>query len=267
MYRSFFALASDPIRFMVGDCRVWKIGPLELFILRSRREWRVGHLYDLRPEVAGRLVTGEKVEHVPELAWCRWPASEDSHALRLVPVMPDRAVVVRPDAPLTLNAGRSVDFFVGIPVWLALHEISSTPQFLIEVPTRLLSDTWFGEPDDGELCYASVTSARRFIDEMDPRPNRVITRLEVRNDNEESLQIERICLRTQWLPVFANHSRLWTPNGRIIYRGVNQASQIIFGRRPAESDESMLRIGGRDGESRRGFFAMSIGGNTRSFGW
>jgi len=252
-------------RFLVGDCKVWKLGPLELYIQRSRKEWRVGHRFDLNEEVRGRRVKAEIVEVVPEMDWNRWPASDEGITITLTPSMPDRPLEVRPDAPLTLNPGRAVDFFVGIPAWLSISEGGATPQFLMEVPTRPLSDTWFGDPEEGELCYASVTSARRFIDEMDERPNRIVCPLQVRNDNDEPLLIERICLRTQFLEVFGGKNNLWAPEGRIIYRGINEANQVLFGRAAPPYDEAAAHIGGRKGEIKRGFFAFSLSSGTGGF--
>jgi len=248
----------EGIRFSVGDSRVWKLGPLELHIRRTRREWRIGYQYDLRPQVLSRKVLGDMVETPPELDWSRWPSTDDAKALRFVPVMPDRPVVVRPDAPITLNPGRGVDFFTGIPVWIAIYEVGPEGQALGEIPSRPLSDTWFGDLDEGEFCYASITAAVRFIDELSDRPNRVACKLNVRNDNDKPLVVERICLRTQFLEIYGGNTALWTPEGRIIYRGINQANQVIFGRGAPPFDDAKVEVGGRDGEQKRGFLARSI---------
>lgn len=248
----------QPCRFIPGDAWSWKLGPLELFVRRTRREWRIGYRHDPAESTNARLSPGQVVEFVPDLSWYRWPTSDEGSEIFMAPVMPDRPLVVRPDAPITLNPGRGVDFFVGVPAWVAVSETGTKGQHFVDVPSRPLSDTWFGELDAGALCYSSITSARRFLDEMDERPNRIVCKLEVRNDNDKPLVIERICLHTEFLEVFAGEHFLWAPEGRIIYKGLNQTSQIIFSKTPPDIDQAGPRIGGRQGSRKRGFLARGI---------
>jgi len=247
----------NPVRLAPGDTRTWKLGPMEILVRRARREWRIGHRYELSESSAKRVVSGELIEFLPEITWARWPTSEEGQVV-LAPLMPDRPLVVRPDAPITLSPGGSVDFFIGVPAWVSVSEASANGQYLVEVPSRPLSDTWFGELDEGVLCYSSITSARRFLDELDERPNRIVCKLEVRNDNDQPLLIERVCLHIEQLDIFIGDRFLWAPEGRIVYRGINQASQIIFTRTPPNLDNAGRKIGGRPGPQRRGFLARSI---------
>lgn len=68
----------------------------------------------------------------------------------LSPVTPDRSVVVCPESVLKIESGARTLFYVLLPVWITVSVGSQKKHPLDEFPGKVLSDTWFGEPHEGE---------------------------------------------------------------------------------------------------------------------
>jgi hypothetical protein len=118
---------------------------------------------------------------------------------------------VRPRIPLFLPPDQAIQIFVSSPVWLRV-EAGKPWQRLRELPTKRLSDTWFGDSTrEGELAYALRTQARMNLSEIPVRPYRAVTPVIIRNRADETLAVERLNLPVSYLSVYATPAgRLWT---------------------------------------------------------
>jgi hypothetical protein len=197
-----------------GEGGRWEIGPLTLAVERRAREWRVSWAagdpqadsslrLDVRcPLPAGELPAGSRT--------ARFAAQATTPELLLEPVLPDRAVVARPEQPLELLAGEEVPLFVAVPVGVRLR-VGGDRQ-LIEVPTQRLADTWFGPSTlVGELCYATRTSARLQPGRLPPRPHLATCRVTLHNHAATPLPLERLALPVHHLDLWWHRERgLWT---------------------------------------------------------
>ncbi|MDF3029775.1 MAG: hypothetical protein K0R03_333 [Moraxellaceae bacterium] len=137
---------------------------------------------------------------------------QTSAALRLLPRLADRSVVVRPVSPLFVPAGQEITFYVSTPVWVsAWVEQVATP--LLDLPVVVPRDTWFGPgPSRGELCYATQVMGRTDLGQLLPRPFRAVTPVHVTNQGSTAMPIDRINIPAPFLPVYgAESGRLWTP--------------------------------------------------------
>ena len=100
------------------------------------------------------------------------------------PVLPDRALVVRPETPTTLAPHSELSVWVGLPVWLAL---SDELWFQVDVPKL----TWFGPSmSDGELAYAGRTRLRARRDATSS--SRAECNVILRNEAETPLVLDRV---------------------------------------------------------------------------
>lgn len=196
----------------IGDGLSWEIGPLSLYIDRRDGEWLVAH--EEKPanaEAEGWSV--EPIAAIPEELGevARFAFNDDSQRIRLCPRPADRSVVARPRAPLHVLAGEEARFFVSAPVWIEVLAGSSA-RSLCEVPTRRLSDTWFGASTrDGEVAYGLKTHARADLPQL-PRPaHRAITPVRIANRGNDSLPLDRMNLPVPYLSIYADaNAVLWT---------------------------------------------------------
>ncbi|MDX1566566.1 MAG: hypothetical protein R3223_02125 [Longimicrobiales bacterium] len=227
-----------------GDDRTMRLGPLELQLRRVGEEvWIARRWTDdsLTGEVeeggtSAVPVGGDPVE--PE--WSRWAVPQDTGGVRLEPVFPDRPLVVEPEQTFHLVRGARVRVYVRVPLWVSVGLPAPSEVSLVDIPTHILSDTWFGDFAEGELAYALPTSARREITPEIFATHRVICPLVLGNDAVDQLEVKKLCLRVAHLSVFARGGELWSDETRVRYQGEDQESQIrISGKMPSEAPDAV----------------------------
>lgn len=169
--------------------------------------------------------------------WTRWPVGEGVDRLALSPVFPPRTVVVEPELSFRLPAGGGARIFVRVPLWARVGVRGGDDgATLTEVPSVILSDTWWGGFTEGELCYWLPTTARRRVPPEVFTSHAAVCPLQLSNRSAGELAVERIALRVAHLSLFDDEGRLWADETRIRYRGVEEGSEIDFaGTRPAEA--------------------------------
>jgi hypothetical protein len=216
----------DPFPIKAGGVVYASLGPLELWVRRVGDDWYIAHR---RPESEVRACAPKALQPtrtLDELPWSRWVSSRPAGRIRLVPALPDRAVVVRPKFPLKVPSGESVLFYVNVPLWVRVAVGDEFEQSLSEVPSIVLSNTWFGELTGGELCYALKTKALRDLEEVSNRPYTATCPVTVENSAPTDLDFQRICLRVEHLHVYRGARRLWTNQVEVFFKGEDFTSQV-----------------------------------------
>lgn len=229
----------------------WRIGPSTLWVYHARREWRLLHGEEgdpmepvsavdlpLDPSVTDALLTGDH----PEATTHRYSFERPIEQLHLAPVMPDRALVVRPDTPLFVLAGESVTLFVSTPLWIRV-EVGDPPMRLQELPSHRLPDTWFGPSTrEGELCYATRTAGRLRLADLPLRAHRAVTPIHVRNRADDALLLDRLQLPVQYLSIYqAPNVSLWTEAVTVERDRGGELAAVRFGRgAPPEAEFAKL---------------------------
>lgn len=217
------------------------LGSLRVWIHRGKQEWYIAHETEAESAERCSAVISDAPFSV-ERDWTRWILDDRVERVQLKPQLPDRPLIVRPEMPMCLMPKQSIQFFIGIPIWLAIT-FGAKHEQAIEVPTSSLSNSWFGTFTAGELCYAVKTTARLSQQSLHPSAQRAVFPLEVRNVSQEKLNFERLCIRPQFLNIFQGATRLWTSKGRVSYRGEDNWSRIVYSSRPPEFDQAGPMIG------------------------
>jgi hypothetical protein len=167
--------------------------------------------------------------------------------LRLVPVLPDRPLVSRPEHPFHVLAGEEVRIFVSCPVWVAV-QVGKKPQTLAEIPIYRSTDTWFGpNTREGALAYASRTRCRLAPGDLPVRPQRAEVPVVVRNRADATLVIERLSLPVPHLALYrAPDGGLWTSQVKMVVQELKGQADIEVGKKPGEVGPGELVTGPRD---------------------
>ena len=210
-----------------------RVGPLTLWARGEGDEIRLahasGHWAHPEPE-AGDAPPPEDRD------WIRWPVGEGVDRLELSPAFPPRTVVVEPELSFRLPPGGGARIFVRVPLWVRVRVAGEGGATLTEIPSLVLSDTWWGGFTDGELCYWLPTTARRRVPPDVFTSHVAVSPLQLSNGSGEELAVERIALRVAHLSLFSDEGRLWADETRVRYRGVEEGSEIDFaGSRPEEA--------------------------------
>lgn len=183
----------------------------------------------------------------PDPAWSRWALARDEGHLWLRPCMPDRPLVLQPEAPFALLPRASARVFVRVPLWVRLEwmegsrppsdeTIPSQGTVLAELPVTVLSDTWWGDVMDGELAYWLGTRARRVYRPALRAPHLAICPLVLENRSGGELKVEKLAFRTVHLGVFSDGQGFWGDESRVRYQGEAEGSEVeVTGAPPPEA--------------------------------
>ncbi len=207
----------EPWRLASDAVTARTVGPLTLWMEHRGDEL---HVAAQRAAEGGEPAPGP--EKPDDLEWRRWICGPEAPRVVLEPRLPDRAVIVRPAMPVAVLPGLSVDLFVSIPVRVAVRLCAAEGEVrrdICEEPTVLLSNSWFGLPVEGQLCYALKTRARRRLEELRAAAHLAVCPVTVRNESERDLVFERLCLPAPSLRVHAGARHLWTSRAVLGYRG------------------------------------------------
>ena len=213
-----------------------RIGPLVLFVhSRGDEVWIASRPGDwTHGSVESAASTPEDHE------WVRWPVPGGAGRISLSPVLPPRSVVVEPELTFRLLPSTEARIFVRVPLWVRVTIATAPEKFLVELPILTLSDTWWGDFTEGELCYWLPTTARRRVDEGTFSPHLVVCPLQLVNESDEELEVREVALRVAHLTVFGTDGRFWADETSVRYRGESEESSIeMSGRSPAEAPSAV----------------------------
>lgn len=231
----------QPASIEIGQTLHWHIGPLKLWIQKGEREWLL--TTQQVPEDEQSMVAAEPQDAPEEVEWRRWAGGDRQGVVQLVPVTPDRSVVVRPRHPLAFPPEAGGTFYARIPVWVRVTVGPDGAVTLCELPTLTLSNTWFG-PDttEGQLCYAMKTTAPGDRSEVTMVPHRVVCTLRLHNGADGPLDFQRLCVRCEHLSIYGADGAMWSSEVAVTYRGEGGQSKVRCVEEPFEKrdDVSLL---------------------------
>ena len=241
----------DPVELNNAVVYRCEIGGASFFIKHFENDWYVASRARERDSGVSLLAPESSQARFgkdePSPTWNRWIAGEEALVVRLVPALPDRSLVVKPEFTIKVPVGHSAVFYVSIPIWIRIvagDDRTGGPSLMLtEVPTALLSKTWFGDRVSGDLCYALTTHAERDLSDLKPVPHQAICPLSIRNNSQFELDFQRLCLHAENLSVFKASERLWTSVVNVDFRGEEQMSQIrIVDRPPDQAGQDCPKI-------------------------
>lgn len=214
-----------------NEVTTWQCGPLRLWYKALSDEIWIAS----RCEAVYSPETEPASVGVESLTWSRWVVKRNTEQLRIVPVLPDRSVVARPEYSFSLAPGAQARIYVRVPIWVRIEAGRREAEFLQEFPTVVLSNTWFGTFMEGELCYWLSTKARRRFLVEPHMPHLAICPIQITNSSDDRLLVEKLRLQVKSLSLFNVGGSLWADETRVFYRGTNDVSKIeIAGKIPKE---------------------------------
>lgn len=228
-----------------GFTRQWRVGPLSLRIYHGLNEWRLLCEHDPDPwldrfeleqsDDPALIPEGDKLQRVV----LSTPETRIHLELRAA----DRAVVSRPVSPVSVPGGQSVRVYVSTPAWVRVT-LGERHHLMLEQPSYRLSDTWFGPSNmEGEICYATRSRFRLTLAEQVRSPARVITPVQIRNQAEDPLILDRLNVPMPWLPLYADpEDHLWTPEVGLVRRADGDLAELRFSDQPPRECHSGTRL-------------------------
>lgn len=225
-----------------GNYYFRQIGPLHLWIQKQFDEWFVGWKYESEEMESISEQVHDSVKD-DDITWHRKVVKQKHDTIKLVPTMPDKAVVVKPESELKISKDANATFFIRIPVWLQVCMGSNYSEIVYEIPSVVLSNTWFGEPHHGELCYSLKTSARRSLEGLETHPHQAICPIYIKNRVSEDLIFKRLCVQVSHVSIYQCNGEMWTNKVHVQFRGTDKESSIKFEDTPPKIDKKLVMVG------------------------
>lgn len=212
------------------------IGELKMWCRFMQEEVHIAHEY-----TPDKSIPPAPQPPPENIFWSRWPMQDANRTIQLTPLMPDRAVVIQPDSSFRILKYGQVKVCARVPVWVQISIISTDVFHLMEIPSMVLSNTWFGSFLEGELCYWMSSGLGQRFECDTRRPHMAICPILLDNKSDEELLIDKICLHVDNLSLYIDNKQLWSDETHIRYKGSDQESQIgVTGTAPAEAPSAEL---------------------------
>ena len=212
---------------------LWQAGPLKVWLKRSNLEWQLAH--ELCEEEDSTESQWQKIddEEPEDVSWERWAFSKPHEEIAFLPAMQERPLVVKTTTPTHIPSGMEAVFYVNIPMCAKVETRTSNEKTeLLSVSSVTLSDTWFGNNFEGDLCYALKTKAVRSVSDAKPQPHRALCPILIANKADEPLPLQKICIRANYLNVYASDNRFWTNRISVNFLGKGVPSRVHYGTAP-----------------------------------
>lgn len=227
-----------------GSTGRWRIGPLELFVRRDASEWMIARLRAGGARDSTVEFESDCEDGIPDGApVSRYAMRTTGSRLRLLPRLADRAVVVKPESPVSVPRGEAVTFYVGSPLWVEIAD-GEHDTTLLDEPVLQPSDTWAGpNTREGLLCYGSRSHARRRLEDCTVQPHRAITRVDIENGGGDPLLIEQLQLPAPMLAVYADAGGvLFTESIALTRERSDTEAELVIGTADEEDGTPLQRL-------------------------
>ncbi len=154
----------------------------------------------------------------------------------ILPALPERTLVLKPKNNLSISSGTTFKFYVYLPTTFQLFSGDAKPENKVfEHALKDLSSTWFGETNDGELCYVLYSSFDTTINARKTGSSFVVCPIEIANRSKEILEVKRLAVRCMHLNIYSDGHMLISNKVKINYHGLETISDIRFDKNATSS--------------------------------
>ncbi len=203
---------------------VCAVGKKKIFIKKRNKEW-------LLHEGSKELSNGCEFVSCDTSEMEDWNVvvADKNNTINILPSLPNLPVVVRPQYSFKLLPAMHIELFVNIPVWVQFYAgIQKKENLLADIPVMQLSNTWFGDPDNGSLCYSLPGNIySHLLPDQIPSYMAVCT-LKIFNDASTTLDFQRLLLQLDAVNLYLSNGVLYTNEIKVKFKGENQVSDFMI---------------------------------------
>ena len=151
-----------------------------------------------------------------------------SNSLIIAPALPIKPMVfkgiglnVLPDQKLTL--------FLKIPLTFQIYFSKVQPENLLkEIVYKRLSNTWFGDPDNGEPAFTLGSEYELDFNKVKIEGFEAICPVTVKNISTENLGVHRLIIRDEFLSLYKNEDKIVTSHVQIEFKGKDTIGAVEY---------------------------------------
>ncbi len=199
-----------------GDKKSFPLGSTTLHIKREKEGW-----FFLQKE-------DQQSENDIDFKHAEYYQTGKSNSIIITPALPVKPLVFK-GSSLKVTPKQKFTFFLKIPITIQIYYSKSTAENLIkEIPSRRLSDTWFGEPDSGEAAFALGNEYFLNFETLETSPLEVISPVSIYNNSTNTLEIQRQIIRVEFLSLYKNAEKIVTGLVQVEYKGQQVLSSADY---------------------------------------
>ena len=202
---------------MPGESRIFSAGDFSFGVQREKEGWII-----LYPEKLG----SEKDN--PDFSEGEYFQTGKSNALVIAPALPEKPLVFK-GSQLHVSPDQKLTFYLSIPVTVQIYFSKAQPGNLMkELPTQRLSDSWFGEPYDGEPALLLGSEFFRAQNDTNPSLYDAVCPVTIFNNSSGMLEVERLIIRADNQTLYKAEDKLITSQVAIEYKGKDVISSVSY---------------------------------------
>lgn len=204
-----------------GQSRFWRIGNVVICVDRVTNEWHIASC--------------QAAENDFDKLNFKTFTFRTQAELELKPVLANLSLASKLERTLYIPGGEEILLYVSSPVWVRV-QTGKSRIILAEIPTFILSDTWFGPNTcEGELCYAGHTYCSPHLKDIPSGPDRIISPMLIKNAGITTLKLENISVPLPYLSVYSDAENfLWTEQ-LYVYREEDSGPQVEIAKGPPKA--------------------------------
>lgn len=151
-----------------------------------------------------------------------------TNTLIIQPALPEKPLVFK-GSRLNVSPKQKVTFFLKVPLYIQIYFSKVQPENLIkEIAVKRLSDTWFGETDNGEAAFALGNEYFLKMEDVNPSEFEAICPVTIFNNSPASFEVDRLIIRVENMSLFKNAGKTVTSLAEIEYKGKDVISSAEY---------------------------------------
>lgn len=243
-------------QFAVNQTLLFKAGYEEVFVKHISNGWLIKSRI---PEQPNEDLQVEEVDGFDVDSDVFHFQTGKSHDLFVVPALPNKAVVFRNNKNIKISAGESADLYLRIPLSMQFYfQDTKDETRLFEIPLQRLSDTWFGEADNGEPAFSIGNNYDKELIEIKAMPWEAVSPVEIINNTTGVFDLQRLILRVEDFSLFLKKNQLFTNHVAIEFRGPEHAGSVNLSVRKEIHGQKPLQLAKPRSEGTRNLLRKSF---------
>lgn len=210
--------------FLAGQTLLFKAGYAEVLVKHIHHGWLIKSRVPDKPYSELQMEEVDDMEDDSEVLHFK---TGRSNLLYVVPALPNKAVVFKNNKNIKISAGQTANLFFRIPLTIQFYfqEVKDENR-MFEVTLKRLSDTWFGEPDNGEPAYSIGSNYDKAFDDVSPEVWEAVAPVEIINNTVGLLDLQRLILRVEEFSLYMRNKQLLTNHISIEFKGQENAGSV-----------------------------------------
>ncbi len=152
-----------------------------------------------------------------------------SNSFIIAPALHSKPLVFK-GSRIFIAPHQKLTFFVKIPVIFQLYFSKISDENLLkEIPSRRLSDTWFGDPDNGIAAFALDSTHQLNFSDVETSAMEACCPVSIFNNCNQPLDVQRLIIKTDNMMLFEHNNKMVTSVVKLEYKGKDALSSASYG--------------------------------------